>query len=875
MMSKLRKFLTNIFLLGLDKNSKPPFMKPAVFLGLIFLFLFNNESTAQNITSLRQLGKLNFDNNADYVLTASVEDGKFTYTLADAFNSITPIFSFALYSNTLESFIETIKAKSIGINNLKVPSDEELSKYFFFFTNQNSFLIENRAGDKAMEMAFNDSLKIYSFNHPDFSYIKEKDVFHLLKSLFYFKMDDHEYKDSEFDFSTYDTVYLPNDSIKRRVFNQDFEIRLTEIKDSSPKVLKWEKLYIEIQYRYYEALIDQIEIKAKKVNEIKNQSLKGFKAKKDSLQNVLTLLSLETINLHTQIANDLRRMEEAKRLQTILNEGIPLQINISVLSDSDSLENPGNRSYIDSLLSSNIVYAEKLPSKIRIIKTRLDSGTNITHNEDEIIALYKQEFMAIQRIYGGLRSEWFESTRIDELERSIELNQILSENAEQKIFENQKVLKTIQDSTEIFMDTIQSSLKSELEGVNRSNKFLFIARNIQMEINKGYLENLIIVGEASIFIEPELVDYSSIISSERIPLKFVNEYPIGISAKKDIERLRNIKLYSKFNNNRHYELRLGDVITNIEEILALDRTDYSPKDGAYQIDLLTEGNIEFQKSDTKEILQMKIFSDFVGLNGENPNGLIQLEVDREIPLITKRITRPYVWIPFRFLINRNGNLGFFNFFRPGFVLSKVEDNNRYLVLTPFHITKDESSTKPEELRLGTSTLEIKQFERFSVGADLNLLLYNIPYGKSTFLLNAGMHFGRTDLAQHDSVASKQLLPINHTNTYQPSAELLWRITGDERYGFELSYGINWLISDQLHFTQRSSTLDKSDFRNLKESDKNYGIQRFTLSAYLNLDSNSAGRLFFRYRSNSELGKLNNNYAQLQIGYTTYLTKRAQ
>lgn len=250
----------------------------------------------------------------------------------------------------------------------------------------------------------------------------------------------------------------------------------------------------------------------------------------------------------------------------------------------------------------------------------------------------------------------------------------------------------------------------------------------------------------------------------------------------------------------------------------------------------------------------------------SPNGLIQFEVDKEIPLITKRIPRPYVWAPVRFLVNKHSNLGFFNFIKPQFILSKIEDDQRYLILTQF--------TESQVVQYGASTLDLKQFERFSIGTDLNLLLYNTPYAKSTFLLNGGIHFGRTDLASNDSTPQVNDFPRSFTNTIQPSIEFLCRINGDERYGLEVSYGVNWVFSDELFFTQRANTYSITDFSEFKKSEDNSALGRFTLLAYLNLNQESAGRLFFRYRFNSQLGNFANNYSQLQLGYTTFLTKRA-
>jgi hypothetical protein len=267
----------------------------------------------------------------------------------------------------------------------------------------------------------------------------------------------------------------------------------------------------------------------------------------------------------------------------------------------------------------------------------------------------------------------------------------------------------------------------------------------------------------------------------------------------------------------------------------------------------------------KEILQLKIFSDFVGIQDNNPNGLIQLEIDKEIPLVTKRFQRPYVVFLLRPFVLNQANIGVFNYFKPQFIYSKIENNNKYLEVSSFN-------TEDGTVAYGVSTLDLKQHEVFSVGADFNLFLYDIPHTKSTFLFNTGFRFGRTDLALDKEEPEAHDFPRGFTNTLQPSVEGLLRINGDERFGFEFSYGINWLLSDELFFMQKAKVNGVTDFGSFSSSNENNTLQRATILAYLNINKENQGRLFFRYRFNSEFGNFKNNFAQLQLGYTTYLTR---
>jgi hypothetical protein len=845
-------------------------MKPLSIL-IALLFSMSFECRGQNLNVVKTLGKVNFADSADLVLSAKVEGGIFSYELVDVTKPETPIFAFSLVTNSLEAFKESVKAKLKSAGKTFVVPDEALSKYYFYFLNQNPFLITDSTGGKAMEMIFSDLITIYNFKHNDFTQIKKEDILELLNKLTNKVIIKEDFFKSIFTYSFYKTlkIQLRNESPVKEIdlFDEEFNVRLSEIERGVPKSLRWEELYKEIQNRYYLALINDID---KTINIEQIQTTNGLKVINDKILELTTKkVSLENeLNTNFKEIADIQVGIEDSRLRLArLKDQLETELTLYEYTVNTESENQETEQNFNSKFESNFTAIANLQYENGIVPIRIQIVNIRSMTEEDLEKLFLLDYLKVQQKTSILVEFNIESNRLRNMENSISSIKDLNENLNNSIKTINADLDGNLKRKELLDAQILSKIKNVLEGLKLSNKFNFKPRNLQLEFNRGYLENIVVIGVASIFIEPILGKYKSQIELPELTLKFVNDYPIGVSAKRDIEKLGDIKLYARYQDAVHYELRIGDLITNIKEIIALDRTDYSPQDGIVEIDLLTEKKKEFTKSDTKEILQLKVFSDFVGLQEENPNGLIQFEIDKEIPLVTKRVTRPYLG-PFRFLINKGGNVGFLNFIKPRFVYSKIEDNNRSLTLKSFPVSIDTS-------RLGTSSLEIKQFERFSIGADLNLLLYNIPYGKSTFLVNAGMYFGRTDLVTGDTLLDVNRLPRDYTNSYQPSLELLWRVTGDERYGLEFSYGVNWIISDQFNFTQRANTYNIEDFKTFQESDSQYGIQRFTILAYLNLDSSTSGRLFCRYRSNSELWNFNNNYSQLQIGYTTYLTKKSQ
>lgn len=843
-------------------------MKKMFLLGMINMFIIFQVQSQNE----RNLGKIHFNGSPDIILSATESNGAFTYVLENE-SEKSELFTFTLYDNSYENFRTAVKQKLIDVQSVAEPTPEILNRYFFYFQNQTHFQVLEKPGGLAMKMDFNDTLVVYGFKYANLSHVKKKDVANFLASLEYQNFDPANFDENPWDPAVYSNFTFLKE-IKAGVNEKEltfkaFEYKLSEIEKFKPHSLRWSELYKEIQYRYYLFTIEKIKQKAKAVE---GNGGKLISAKKQEIR-LLTKEINELLVDSTRISDSIFAATEALKkleIEKLIFTNDSTYLKIWALPENFSPIDGMNQEKFIQEFSDNLVLVNKKVSRVEVLPIPNPNGT-LTNSElsikigenwrrlDSAVAVLER-FQAIEPKIRELQGK--------KSNNGIRLSSILNHTKELK-----SLSKAENDSLINLEATVRDSIKTEVEDLKKSNKFNFVPATIQIEINKGYLENIVVEGDAFTYLEPSIASFADGVSFSKTKIKFVNDYPLGISSKLDIEKLGEIKIYSRNGDGQiNFEMRLGNLISNIVEILALDRTDYSPMDSAYTIKMKESSSIDFPKPNSKEILQMKVFSDFIGLNEENPNGLIQLEIDKEIPLVTKRIAQPYVWRPFRWAINKYGNIGYFNFFKPKFVLSKVEDNNRYLHPKEF-IEYDEAGKPIPPGNLGVTTLDLKLYERFVIGTELNLLLYNIPYGKSTFLINAGMHFGRTDFVSYDTIPEITIKPREYTNTYQPSIEGLWRISGDERYGFEFAYGVNWVISDQQNFTQRSNTFGIDNFKDFKDLDKQYAIQRVTLLAYLNVNQNREGRLFFRYRSNSQWRFFKNNYSQLQIGYTTSLTKR--
>ena len=128
---------------------------------------------------------------------------------------------------------------------------------------------------------------------------------------------------------------------------------------------------------------------------------------------------------------------------------------------------------------------------------------------------------------------------------------------------------------------------------------------------------------------------------------FSNLMPISFSSKYDITKLsarsdRNRKLYAYkiYYNQGHFENPPTTPFVYIDEVLDYVRfiklltEDYSPSN---QVVTVKPGQplMQLEKETTSQIVEARIYSDLVGIDDDQPNGLIQVEAWKKLMLNTK------------------------------------------------------------------------------------------------------------------------------------------------------------------------------------------------------------------------------------------------
>lgn len=401
--------------------------------------------------------------------------------------------------------------------------------------------------------------------------------------------------------------------------------------------------------------------------------------------------------------------------------------------------------------------------------------------------------------------------------------------------------------------TIPSEIKMKIVDVN-------------FEVRDGFIEQIAVRCK-------EKEDSKQIIT-------FSNNHGIGFSTIKNFRNLRNHNLNSEdiihYNENNEIHaydnahIKLSDVFSYQYEIRP-ETKEYTPGNGI--IGYSNDKPVILHRAKSSEIVSGTFFTDFTGLREDKPNGLLETEFYKRINILTNRWSLGY---------RLNASLGIFQYIRPTLSITKVEENNRDLILRGHE--KDQAIINPQnpinstilrETR-NTTPIELLNHQILALGFDLNLIQIDARSLKSEFYLNYGFRYRKMNaidsLTKLDTnfiaTPSGFIDPIK-VNALSNQLEIIGRIMPEERYGFHIGAAIQHLSCPTTDFELRPATPDKTYFG---EQNGRF-IWTMELGAFLKTGENRNDKFFLRWRFNWEQKNAFNNFAQLQFGYSIPFTKQ--
>ncbi|WP_428656686.1 hypothetical protein [Runella sp.] len=391
----------------------------------------------------------------------------------------------------------------------------------------------------------------------------------------------------------------------------------------------------------------------------------------------------------------------------------------------------------------------------------------------------------------------------------------------------------------------------------------------QLEFEEGFLTNIVVETSAK---------------DKRY--FFTNPVSIGFASKRNITnlnsyelRLVNVTEMLGSDVATPVTIRLGELIKFYDYTLRPLTRDYSPRNGRMLL-MPSEQPIALKKEETQKLFEAHVFSDFLGFNQENPNGLIQTEIAKRINTNTYRswaYKNPKWFLPkvLRFVLGEGA--GGFQYVRPFVSISKFEENNKRLTVSRYIDSKTNTVTKY------LTALEVLRYQNFSAGLDANLLYFENMPGKFNITMNAGIHFGRTalrDSLMNFNETKKQFEKTGDVkdfgvNTLQFHPELKIQWYPDERFGVSLARRWNFTsilgsAPDINKIGQYKSANKDVSFDELGKNGTWLGT--WTIEAFVSPDKEGQNKLFFRYRLTGVEGNRSLNFQQAQVGYSFFLLK---
>ena len=494
-------------------------------------------------------------------------------------------------------------------------------------------------------------------------------------------------------------------------------------------------------------------------------------------------------------------------------------------------------------------------------KNRLDNKIELA---DELHETMQTIFNARKKYLVDLKSwgrgpEEIASVKLT-LTKNIKEKRIIKATQEAKLEKENNILE---DYCARYFDNSRKRIIQQIE-----------IEDLQIEFNDGKIENLVVMGS---------VKASTGGCDERKfkRLEFTNVIPFGFTSKKELEQLNKRWIYTDGEDGEFYKMNVGKLFRNYVEKLEVDRRDYSPRN---QVITLKRNGKEFNENENKysvvlkkeythEILGGAIFTDFAGLSGDEPNGIIQTEVYKELPIVTDRIlfgvkTRKAI-NDFNLGIKRKyvrANMGLLAYMRPLFVISKIENEKKVLPLDSKEVTYNGETEKI----YFASTLDLRKHETFRVGFDMNVALFDFPELKSTIYLDYGLYWGRTKVGEVKPEGENREYGVD---VFEHGPRLVWEVFTDERYGFRLGFNYNWYYARTNDFQQVGDP-DMYSQTNLVEDQSQRPNQYWSteILAFLKPNKDGRGKFFFRYRLNVKSKYWNQTWSQMQLGYAFSITK---
>jgi hypothetical protein len=350
-----------------------------------------------------------------------------------------------------------------------------------------------------------------------------------------------------------------------------------------------------------------------------------------------------------------------------------------------------------------------------------------------------------------------------------------------------------------------------------------------------------------------------------------NDLPIGMSGKFSPARLRLIEMHAydpvrvqklfridttiyDESKKDSVDIEVSDVKIKVADLIDFrlipesGKADYSPANQVVTLTPITN-DIILKKEKRSQILEIRTYTDLIGVDAAQPNGLIQFEGRKKIFLLdTRRGMFGYLGHPY---------IGTLTYFEPIVRFSKIDENNRNLF--PDTIGSATNLVNSKQKILNINTIDLYKYQQHSISFNLNVANISAPQLKFNFLIDLKAGLYRTGITDSLTITSGRLVKTDKAftsivNTTMYGVNLYFQLLPDSRYGLSFGYSIF-----------KNSLLNNNYIQNAGASISTYWLDG-------SLKTTDSSTLFIRGTFNHQTNNTKLNYVQAQLGVSFNIFK---
>lgn len=315
-----------------------------------------------------------------------------------------------------------------------------------------------------------------------------------------------------------------------------------------------------------------------------------------------------------------------------------------------------------------------------------------------------------------------------------------------------------------------------------------------------------------------------------------------------------------FKNLQNNDIKYYTSIDNLFEYIPPKNADitelFVPKNQRIFFDYKNPVSVSIEETDINNVIKLNLFSDLVGVQENQPNGLIQMEATFSTPLFASKKINLYKPNITQVLSNLESNLK----------LSKIENKLRYL---------EQNITKENNNKTFVQNFQLLQYSNLEAGAKINLLQFE-NYQRE-FSISYSFGIIRTGLRDtiYEKSGSNQVIKIPRDFNVL-SKKVTWsanlKIKSTSKMGMDISADLIYLKLLDNDVLQSGGNYSRfgneySDFNR-----KTNVIFNPQFQAYYKPKNDESQRIYLRTAFFHDIATRSNNFFMVQLGLSSDINK---